>query len=136
MTNIFGLSVGITCCMLIFLYGKDEISFDRFHKNKDNIYQITADLVGTGGKVDRLSVSGMMPGPGFKKNIPEITDFTRIQYVGFIVKQKNEVIEEEAIYADENFFSVFSFPLLYGTPQTALTQLHSIVLSEKFATKY
>lgn len=133
--NIFGLSVGITCCMLIILYGKDEVSFDRFHQNKENIYHLTADLIGEGG-INRQSSSGMMPGPGFAKSIPEIESFVRIQSALFNIKGKGEVFEQEALWADENLFSVFTFPFAYGNSSTALKDLHSVVLSEKLAEKY
>ncbi len=134
--NIFGLSVGITCCMLIVLYGKDEVSFDRFHKNKENIYHLTADLINPGSEISRQSSTGMMPGPAFVKSIPELESFTRVQAAYFIIKNKGEVYEQEALWADDNLFSVFSFPFVYGNPSSALKDLHSVVISEMLAEKY
>src|SRR5436190_6947394 len=77
--NILGLSVGIACCMLIFLYSKDEISYDRFHEKKDNIYRITATVTHVDGSSDKIDSTGMVPGPNFKRAIPEIEDFVRVQ---------------------------------------------------------
>ena len=135
--NILGLSVAIACCMLIFLYAKDEVSFDRFHEKRDQIYRITADNISKNGKdTQKWGSTGMMPGPEFKAQIPEVEAFLRIQSTTFNIKKGTEVIEQDALYADDNFFSVFSFPLAYGDPKTALKELHSIVISEQVAEKY
>nr|MBA2761861.1 ABC transporter permease [Segetibacter sp.] len=134
--NISGLSVGLACCMLIFLYGKDESSYDRFQKNKDQLYRIVLNLKSPDGKENKFGSTGMMPGPAFKESIPEVEDFVRVQSASFKIKQGTEVFRQEALYADENFFSVFSFPLLVGDPKTALTNIHSVVIAEEVAKKY
>ena len=134
--NVLGLSIGLSCCMLIFLYNKDEISYDRFHKKKDNIYRITATRTKVDGTVDKSSTTGMMPGPGFKRAIPEIEDYVRIRKTSFNIKLGDEVFDQEALYVDSNFFSVFSFPLISGNPTSTLTDMHSIVLSEEIAEKF
>src|SRR5436309_1947080 len=115
--NILGLSVGIACCMLIFLYSKDEISYDRFHEKKDNIYRITATITHADGNADKIGSTGMVPGPAFKRAIPEIKDFVRVQQQHtFSIKHGKEVFDQEALYVDSNFFSIFSFPLISGDP--------------------
>lgn len=134
--NITGLSVGLACCMLIFLYAKDELSYDRFHKNVNNIYHLTADMVSPDGHVNKTSSTGMMPGPNFTAQVPEIESFVRIQSGNFTIKKGNEVFDQDALFADSNFFSVFTFPLLEGNPATALKDLNSVVLSEEVAKKY
>ncbi len=134
--NIFGLSIGISCCMLIFLYAKDEVSFDRFHEKKEQIYRIVVDMRSPDGKVNKESSTGMAQAPGFKANLPEIEDAVRMELTDFHVKQGAEVIEQSALFVDERFFSVFSFPLLYGNPKTALQDPHSVVLSEDLAIRY
>lgn len=135
--NIFGLSIGIACCMLIVLYTKDELSFDRFHKNKENIYIVTADLSAPGRPVNKLASTGMVQGPAFKAQVPEIEEFVRMQLTGLNIRYKGQVFEENYVmYTDANFFSVFSFPLIYGNPKTALNDLHSVVINEKIAEKY
>ncbi|MDP9229531.1 MAG: ABC transporter permease, partial [Bacteroidota bacterium] len=134
--NILGLSVGLACCMLIFLYSKDEISYDRFHKKKNNIYRITATITRADGNVNKIGSTGMMPGPNFKRAIPEIEDFVRVQSAYFNIKHGKEIFDQDALYVDSNFFSVFSFPLVAGNPKTALTEMHSVVLSEEIAEKY
>jgi len=134
--NIVGLSVGLACCMLIFLYAKDELSYDRFHENRDNIYHLTAASTSPDGNVFKSSSTGMVPGPAFKRSVPEVQDFMRIQSAQFTLKHGTEVFDQEAFYVDDNFFSVFTFPLLQGNPATALKNINSIVLSEEVAEKY
>lgn len=134
--NISGLSVGLACCMLIFLYAKDERSYDRFHQNKDDIYRITAVGVSPDGAVTKLGVTGMVPGPAFKREIPEIKEFVRVQEDYQTVKRNGEIFQQQALAVDSNFFSVFSFPLLEGDPKTALNDPYSVVLSDEIATKY
>ncbi|HEY9197512.1 MAG TPA: ABC transporter permease, partial [Mucilaginibacter sp.] len=134
--NITGLSVGLGCCMLIFLYAKDELSFDRFHKNVENIYHLTADFTSPEKEVHKTSSTGMMPGPNFAAQVPEIEQFVRIQSAHFVIRQATEIFNEDALYADSNFFSVFTFPMVEGNPKTALNDMHSIVLSEEVAEKY
>ncbi|MGZ3944405.1 MAG: ABC transporter permease [Mucilaginibacter sp.] len=134
--NIVGLSVGLACCMLIFLYAMDEVSYDRFHVNAPNIYHLVVDDQGNDGQVHKFSSTGDMPGPNFKRQLPEIQDFVRIQGGSYTIKRNNEVFDQEALYVDSNFFSVFTFPMLYGKPDHALDDPHAIVLSEEVAEKY
>jgi len=134
--NITGLSVGLACCMLIFLYAKDELSYDRFHKKKNDIYRIVNDRKDESGAIFKDGNTGMMPGPGFKHAIPEIEDFVRIKSDGYAIKSGGQVFDQDALAVDENFFTVFSFPLLEGDPKTALKDIHSVVLSEEVAKKY
>jgi putative ABC transport system permease protein len=134
--NILGLSAGLACCMLIILYTRDEVSYDGFHQNKDNIYRVTADIVSPGGEINKSSSTGMMPGPAFEESVPEIEKFVRIQGTSFNIKHGNDVFEQEALYADSSFFSVFSFPLVAGDRATALRDIHHVVLSEEVAVKY
>ncbi|MCF0073360.1 ABC transporter permease [Dyadobacter sp. CY261] len=133
--NIAGLSLGLTCCMLIVLYTKDEVSFDRFQKNKDQLYRVMV----TSKHEDETRIFGStnaIHGPTFKQDIPEIKEVVRAQTNSFVVKKGNEILKEDMLFADEPFFSVFSMPLLSGDPKTVLLDIHSIVLSEDLAEKY
>src|SRR5258708_21065805 len=134
--NIAGLSVGLACCMLIFLYAMDEVSYDRFNANAANIYHLAVNSKSPDGQVHKFSGTGNMPGPSFKRQLPEVQDFVRIYGTDYTVKRGNEVFDQVALYVDNNFFSVFTFPVLYGKPQNALHDPHSIVLSEEVAEKY
>ncbi len=96
--NISGLCVALACCMLIFLYGKDETSYDRFQKNKDRLYRIVVNMTGPDGKVNKFGSTGMMPGPAFKESIPEVEDYVRVQSASFKIKQGTEVFRQDALY--------------------------------------
>lgn len=133
--NIAGLSLGLTCCMLIVLYTKDEISFDLFEENRDQLYRIQVAM--TDEKDTHLIGStNAIHGPSFKQGIPEIKEIVRAQSSSFVVKKGAELLNENILFADDNFFTVFSMPLLYGDPKTVLADINSIVISEDVAEKY
>src|ERR1700743_1288911 len=134
--NIAGLMLGLACAMLIILYLKDEISFDRFHVNRDHLYRLYSEANGAGGETRRMGITGDVQGPRFKSQIPEITAFVRIQGGYSDARLGSTVIPQPLLYVDSNFFSVFSFPLLSGNPATALKQPNAVVLSEDAAAKY
>lgn len=134
--NIVGLSIGLACCMLIFLYAKDELSFDRFHNNANRIYRLTADTKTPAGNTIKSSATGMMPGPSFTMQVPEVESFVRVGKEIFTTRQGNNIFDQEVLYADNNFFSFFIFPMLEGNPATALKEAHSVVLSKETAEKY
>ena len=132
--NIAGLSIGLACTMLILLYVKDEISFDKFHKNVNNIYRIVSKS--KRGSVDyKNSHTGFLQGPQFAKNVPGIESFVRIQSGAEDIKKGIEIQSQELLRVDPIFFSVFSFPLLNGNAATCLSEPNSIVMSEDFAKK-
>jgi len=136
MINIVGLSVALACCMLILLYTMDEVSYDRFNVNKDKIYRLVVNSTNPAGVTNKFGSTGMMPGPSFKRQIPEIEDFVRLQSANFTVKRGNDVFNEDALYVDSNFFSVFTAPLKAGVYKNALDGDNSLVLSEDLAKKY
>lgn len=133
--NIAGLSIGLACAMLIMLYVKDEISFDRFHKNVNSIYHIAVKSKHNGQEYKDGS-TGFLQGPRFAQNVPGIKSFVRIEGGEEDMKKGTEVQQsQDLLYVDSNFFSVFTFPLMSGSPATCLTEPHSIVLSEDAAKK-
>ncbi|MGN6341543.1 MAG: ABC transporter permease [Ginsengibacter sp.] len=133
--NVAGLSLGLACAMLIMLYVKDEVSFDRFHKNVDNIYRVVLKS-NQQGQEKEISNTGFLPGPRFAQNIPGIQSFVRVQNGVEDIKKGTEVQSQSLLYVDSNFFSIFTFPLLSGNAKTCLSEPHSIVLSEDAAKKY
>ncbi len=134
--NILGLSLGLACAMLIILYVKDEVSYDRFHKNVNQIYRIGMDRIKPDGSLDgRNGITGYFQGPRFTAGIPEIKGFVRLQSDHRDIKTGTEVKSQEMHVVDADFFSFFSFPLLSGNPATALSEPTDIVLSEDMAKK-
>ncbi len=134
--NVFGLSIGLACCMLILLYIKDERSFDRFHDKKDTIHLLTCKIIEKKGEERTLGITAMVQGPSFKAEIPEIEEYVRVQRRNYIVKKGNDTFDEKVTTVDENFFTVFSFPLLEGNPKSVLKGIYSLVLTEEMAKKY
>jgi putative ABC transport system permease protein len=132
--NIAGLSIGLACAMLIILYVKDELSYDRFLINVSHIYRIDDQQINADGSLgDQYVTTGYFHGPKYKADIPEIQAFVRLFNGSMDIKNGSDVQSQQVSYADSNFFTVFSFPLLTGNPKTALLQPHSVVISEKVA---
>ena len=134
--NIAGLSIGLACAMLIILYVKDEVSYDRFHANVNNIYRITTQGIDkNGGKGRKDPNTGYLQGPRFAQNIPEIKSFVRVQSGNENIKLGTEVKDQDLLLVDSTFFDVFSFPLISGNRHTCLKDPLSVVLSEDAAKK-
>ncbi|MFI5151870.1 MAG: ABC transporter permease [Chitinophagales bacterium] len=134
--NIAGLSLGLACSMLIILYVKDEVSYDRFHAGVDHVYRITTQQFDKKeNKMQKDGNTGYLQGPRFAANIPEIQSFVRVQSQTKDFKKGTDVSSHDLLFVDSNFLSMFSFPLIEGSAKTCLKDLHSIVLSEAEAKK-
>ena len=132
--NIAGLAVGLAAAMLILLYTKDEVSYDRFHANQAHIYRITTQWVNPDGSVKQADGNtGHFQGPKFKDQIPEMQAYVRVKSEFMDVRQDAGIKGYEMLRADADFFSVFSFPMLSGNPATVLNNPNSVVLSEDMA---
>lgn len=132
--NIAGLALGLASAMLIILYVKDEVSFDRFHKNVENIYRITYESE-IADDVRKDGNTGYFQGPRFAQHVTGIVTFVRVQSATEDVKTGAEVEAQDLFYVDSSFFNVFTFPLLSGDPKTCLKDPHSVVISDKEAKK-
>jgi putative ABC transport system permease protein len=136
--NILGLAVGMACTVLILMWVLDELSYDSFHKNGDNIYRINNELK-LGSTESDMPLSPDMMGPCLKQDFPQIKEFTRIYSFDQIklIKRGSAFIKEVGVYyADSTFFKVFSFPAIAGNLETALNEPNSIVITESTAKKY
>ena len=125
--KILGLGIGLTVCMLIFLYTKDEISFDQFHKNKAQLYRIIQTWKFGQDPLQNMGITTGIVGEAFAKEIPEIQQYVRINGEAVTVKKRNDVFTENPMFVDDNFFSVFTFPLLQGNKKMALKDRKSVV---------
>ncbi|HNP95664.1 MAG TPA: ABC transporter permease [Cyclobacteriaceae bacterium] len=138
--NIFGLGLGIAISLLLALWIRHEISFDRFHTNADRIFRVSMNM-SYGGRSAQMSVSPTALLPALQKNFPEVETGVRIynpaSFNPYIVKKGDNFFQEGKFYfADSTFFDVFSYRLLKGNPKTVLTQPRSVVLTERMAKKY
>jgi putative ABC transport system permease protein len=135
--NIFGLSIGLACVMLIVLYIKDDLSFDRFQSNGAQIYRLVQAGHRPDGTEYKSGFTGGVQGETFKQQIPEIQEMCRINGGGEeLVKKGAEVLSEKMLYANKSFFKIFSFPLLKGNPKTALNNTSNVVITTEIGKKY
>jgi len=134
--KILGLSIGLTVCMLIFLYTKDELSYDQFHVNKTQLYRIIQRWQMGKDPAQTIGITNAIMGETYTHEIPEVKQFVRVNGNPVTVKKNNEVFTENPLFVDDNFFSVFTFPIAQGNKRTALKDVHSVVLSRNLAKKY
>lgn len=133
--NIAGLAIGLACSMLAFLYVWDELNFDKFHSKQKQIYRLQQKDIKTG------QFSSWYPPPlkGLLLNrAPWIRRIVRLSEYGEtnLAIGPNHFLPENLLLADPEFLEIFDFPLIQGNPKTALSNPHSVVLTEKAARKY
>jgi ABC-type antimicrobial peptide transport system permease subunit len=134
--TVTGLAAGMACSILILLWVRNELSYDRFHARADNIYRVIMDDHLT----DAISVHPWLPfplGPGLKDEFPEIAAVSRYRPDDMVVRYKeNAHTETRFLTVDPAFFEIFSFPFVQGTPALALADPKSIVIRDTMARKY
>lgn len=138
--NIVGLVIGMTCCLLIFVYVQDELSYDRFQKDYQNIYRVA--LHGRISGQEILTSNSSLPlAQAMLTEIPGVEEVIRLKPAngggGMAVRYENlSFLEDKFFYADSNFYNFFSFKLLKGNANTALKEPNSVVITEAIAKKY
>lgn len=135
--NIFGLAIGMAVSILILLWVQDELSFDRFHKNIENIHLVGLRQDHATGRI-RVPMSPAPLALALKKEFPEIVDATRRQRCGNVQLKYGEkgFVESRGCYIDPSFLEMFTFPLIKGDAKSVLADPHSIVLTEETKKKY
>jgi putative ABC transport system permease protein len=132
--NILGLSVGMASALLILFWMYNEISYDRFHKHKDQLFE--AWNRGTfDGKLQCWNSTPQVLGPALQAEYPEVSNISRNYSRWFVTRAGDKKISSEAIITDAAFLSMFDFPLVQGNPQTALNSVGSMVVTQKMAIK-
>jgi putative ABC transport system permease protein len=134
--NVFGLTIGIASCILIFIYVQDELSYDKFHKKAGRIYRIHNVLHLPGGEYPYPTATSALPA-AMKRDVPGVEGYTRFFKFNGGVFGTEPVVkvgdtyypEKKFLVADHTVFDVFSFPLRRGDPRTALVDPFSIVLT-------
>ena len=131
--NITGLAIGMACSIIILLWVQHELSYDRFHKNADRIYRITASA----SQFDVGVNPAAMP-PGLKAEMPVIKSFVRFGDMGKSLFEVGDrkFEEKNGFYVDSTFFEVFSFPLIKGDANTALNRPDALLITKAMAKKY
>ncbi len=138
--NISGMAIGLACCMVIFMYVRHELAFDRFHENSERIYRAVVGEYQNGQWI--YSVGTPEPlGAALEQELPEVEKSVRFFHPSWIEKwsvshKDKSFYEEQVFFTDPSFFKVFSFPLVQGNPDSVLDEPNSIVISQKAAEKY
>jgi putative ABC transport system permease protein len=137
--NLFGLTVGLTCCLLITIYILHETSYDQYNANADRVYRVTRSFNNPDGAVTlRLGTVAPPFGPLLKNYFPDIETVTRLLPNGKTPIKYGEKLfnENNTFFADENLFHVFTVDVVKGNPEKALLDPYTVMLSEKIARKY
>lgn len=136
--NIAGLTIGMTCALLILFYIRYELSFDRYHENANEIYRIV--MYQKGNRYQGTEWFNATPGalkPTVTQEIPEVLMSTRARNRSGIIRHQNSIGRETDIrFADPEFLQMFTFPLISGDPATALIEPFSLLLTEEMVEKY
>jgi putative ABC transport system permease protein len=131
--KVFGLAVGMACAILIMLFIRDELSYDRYHAHADRIFRLTLKMQLPGREMHYIITRGET-GPQLAADYPEIADIVRIDMHRWFVVERGEIrLTTDPLYADPSILSVFSFPLLRGDRKTALSDPTSVVITQGFA---
>lgn len=137
--NIFGLTIGITCCLLILTYIINETGYDKYNTNANRTYRVTR-IFYSGNGVESLHLSAVAPpfGPLLKSAFPEVQQMTRLYPNGTVILRYKEKLfnEENSFFADEHFFDIFSVDVTNGDKFTALNDPYTVMLTDKIAHKY
>ena len=137
-TNLAGLTIGITCCLLIFSFVTYELSFDGFHTKKDHIYRVNYDVLMGGNQ----SLSPSVPvfvAPSLKNKFPEVEYAARFvpEWYPKTIRHGNVFFDEKGFaYADPEFFKIFDFKTVTGDPIVALSKPNELVITRDMAAKY
>jgi putative ABC transport system permease protein len=134
--NIFGLAMGMACCIFLLLWVQDELGYDRFHRHAADIYRI--DVAAGNDIGQRMNNVPCALGPAAVAAIPEVKSMTRVFDREMMLLQYNEnsFNEKNVNLVDPSFFRIFSFSLLKGDPDTVLARPDAMVLSASMARKY
>lgn len=126
----------MTSALLVLLFVRDERSYDQFYEKAPHLYRLTTTVINKEGVQQRRGSSGQVQGPTFKAALPEVIDYVRILGVNFNVIGGQKALALQGLYADSQFFRLFTYPLLHGDWRTALNNPNSIVLTEQTARKF
>jgi putative ABC transport system permease protein len=133
--NFMCLTFGLACAIIAVLYIMNIFNYDKFHKNYDRLYEVEAMITYfNGDRFLKEPLSASLKGV-LEENIPEIESQVRIVSRSYTVSAGDKSFKENCIYADENFFDMFSFPLSSAETSNVLSDINSIVISERTALK-
>ena len=133
--NLGGLTIAVTCCLLLGLYIRHEWNFDQFHTKTDRLYRAWTQEEYKGERFTNVSTPYIL-GPTLKETFPEIEAMTRVLTGEYNVRKGRDVFSERVHMVDPDFFRMFDFPLTGNAAANPLGELYSVVLTEELAQKY
>ncbi len=135
--NISGLAIGIACCMVIFLFVRSELNYDRFHKNGERIFRVLRHASGDGAD-RKIGVTSAPFATALLTDFPnDVEDAVRVMpNDGLVTFGEKSFRERRFYFADKNFFDFFSYPLLVGQLAEVLSEPTDVVVSKTMAEKY
>lgn len=135
--NISNLTIGMVCFILLFMWIQEELSFDSFHQNKDELYRIIEKNQLADKEINTVMTHNPL-GPTLKNEYPEVINFTRTRIArGWVIILGDKRFTNDNIaIVDPSFFEMFSFPFIKGNPKTALNNKRSVVLTERMAKNF
>ncbi|HVW74803.1 MAG TPA: ABC transporter permease [Rhizomicrobium sp.] len=134
--NIAGLAVGLTCVILIVLFVRDELSYDRWIPGSDHLYRVEVTYYPPGRPAVPLAQTAMPVPIAMRDNIPEVRDATRLAKENMAITVGDRHFSEIVAVVDPNFLQVIPLPLISGDPRTVLAHPESVVLTQSMARKY
>lgn len=134
--NLIGLSVALACVLLIYLWGADEISVDKFHANRGRLYQVMAHIKLPDG-IHTQENTPYLLSRALAREMPEVEDAVAFQEgaVKGVLSAGDKHIKTRRCFADKNFLNLFSFRLIEGNRNNILEDKHAVLLSDKLAKK-
>ena len=135
--NIFGLALGLAACILVGLYIWQDLHYDNYHNNSDRIFRLTMQTIAP-TYTNHMAETPALVAPNLEQNFPEIDKISRIYFSSdnLITYESKKFYEDEIIFADEDFFEMFSYEVLQGNPNILLNNKNSVVITRKMADKY
>ena len=135
--NIFGLAMGIACCLVILMHIRFESSYDNYHQDAERVYRIGIDIYTPAFKRTFALVS-YFEAPYLKENFPQVEAVTRFRNISGILVRRGDrrFYETDVVMADNDIFHVLTFPFRQGDPETALIRPGTVVVSESVGRKY
>ncbi len=137
--NIWGLSMGVACCLLLALYVEDEFGYDRHHNRLSDLYRINTQFESNAGNFDKLGSVSPPIAMTLKEEIPEIEKAARLvptfSGANLVQYKDNKFYESNVFEADSTLFDVLTYEFIEGNPGKALTDANTVVISEPIARK-
>lgn len=137
--NISGMSIAIACCLILGLYLRSELTYDRHHLRHKEIYRVVQEI-NMNGKIDSFATTTVALGPMLAEEYPEVKDYVRLlgnSDQDYLFRYDDKAFYwNEVFNCDASIFEIFTHDIIYGDPKTALVEPDTVAVSETFSKKY